>query len=109
MAVDNTETRTGGARPVASTQSVDIVVSLVLLALAALLGWDSWRVGMSWAADGPRAGYFPFYLSIMMAMASLYGLGKALITRHEAGLSFVTREQFGRCCASSCRPSRSVR
>jgi putative tricarboxylic transport membrane protein len=96
MAVDNIETRTGGARPVASTQSVDIAVSLILLALAALLGWDSWRVGMNWAADGPRAGYFPFYLSIMMAMASLYGLGKALITRHEAGLSFVSREQFGR-------------
>ena len=96
MAVDNTETGAGDSRPVASTQSVDIVVSLILLALAALLGWDSWRVGMSWAADGPRAGYFPFYLSIMMATASLYGLGKALITRHEAGLSFVSRDQFGR-------------
>jgi putative tricarboxylic transport membrane protein len=96
MAVDNTETGSGDARQVASTQSVDIFVSLILLVLAALLGWDSWRVGMSWAADGPRAGYFPFYLSIMMAAASLYGLGKALITRHEAELSFVSREQFGR-------------
>jgi putative tricarboxylic transport membrane protein len=96
MAVENSESRAGDARPVASTHSVDIVVSLLLLALAALLGWDSWRVGISWASDGPRAGYFPFYLSIMMAAASLYGLGKALATRHEAGLSFVSHEQFGR-------------
>lgn len=96
MAVESTESRAGGTKPVASTQSVDIVVSLLLLVVAAVLGWDSWRVGMSWAADGPRAGYFPFYLSIMMAAASLYGLGKALVTRHEAGLSFVSRAQFGR-------------
>ncbi len=59
MAVENSESQAGDTRPVASTQSVDIVVSLLLLALAALLGWDSWRVGMSWASDGPRAGYFP--------------------------------------------------
>jgi putative tricarboxylic transport membrane protein len=93
---ENSSSGSGGARSAVSTQSIDIIVSLILLALAALFAWDSWRVGMTWAADGPRAGYFPFYLSLLMAAASLYGLSKALYTRHEAGLSFVSREQFGR-------------
>jgi putative tricarboxylic transport membrane protein len=96
MAAENTKSGAGDARSAVGTQSVDIAVSLILLGLAALFGWDSWRVGMGWAADGPRAGYFPFYLSLLMAAASLYGLGKALYTRHEAGLSFVSREQLGR-------------
>ena len=47
---------------VVSTRTVEIVVSLMLLALAVLLGYDNWRTGMAWASDGPQAGYFPFYL-----------------------------------------------
>ncbi|MBV8392867.1 MAG: tripartite tricarboxylate transporter TctB family protein [Alphaproteobacteria bacterium] len=82
-------------RPVVGTRSVDIVLSLLLLAVAALLGWDSWRVGMSWAEDGPQAGYFPFYLSVLMGAASLYGLVTALVARH-GDRPFVTRQQLTR-------------
>jgi putative tricarboxylic transport membrane protein len=83
-------------RSVVGSRAVEIVVSLGLLGLAILLGWDSWRVGMSWADDGPQAGYFPFYLSVLMALASIYGLGKVMLDRHAAGEPFVTRQQFTR-------------
>src|SRR4051812_48919754 len=83
-------------RAVVGSRSVDIVISISLLAFAALLGWDSWRVGNSWADDGPQAGYFPFYLSLLMAAASLYGLVTAVRARHLAGEPFVTRAQFTR-------------
>jgi len=33
---------------VTSTGTVDVVVSLLLLALAVTLGWDNWRTGASW-------------------------------------------------------------
>ena len=59
---------------VVSTRTVEIVVSLLLLALAVLLGYDNWRTGIAWASDGPQAGYFPFYLGLILAAASLYGL-----------------------------------
>ena len=36
-----------------------------------LLGFDNWRTGMGWATDGPQAGYLPFYLSVILAGASL--------------------------------------
>jgi putative tricarboxylic transport membrane protein len=82
--------------PVAKSRSVDIVVSLLILALELLLGWDSWRIGAGWASDGPQAGYFPFYLSVLMGAASLYGIATALYARHADGEAFVTRQQFER-------------
>ena len=81
---------------VVGTRSVDIVVYLMLLAFAALLGLDNWRTGMSWEADGPQAGYFPFYLSVLLASASLYGLVYKLLMERGPGDTFVTGEQFRR-------------
>ena len=80
MAVEETENAAGDQSPaVTSTRTVDIVVSLILLALAALLAVDNWRTGMSWDASGPQAGYFPFYLSVILGAASIYGLVKGFI------------------------------
>ena len=81
-------------RPVAQSRSVDLVVSVLLLALAVLLGWDSWRTGAGWASDGPQAGYFPFYLSVLMGAASLYGIVTKLSETPTE--PFVTRQQFER-------------
>ena len=27
---------------------------------------DSWRVGIGWAAEGPQAGFFPFYVGLIL-------------------------------------------
>jgi putative tricarboxylic transport membrane protein len=77
-------------------RAVDVGVSLVLLALAALLGFDNWRTGMGWDSTGPQAGYFPFYLSVILAAAALYGLAKELLAWKKADETFVTGEQFRR-------------
>lgn len=45
-----------------------------MLALAATLRFDNWRTGVAWVSTGPQTGYFPFYLSIILAGASLHGL-----------------------------------
>ena len=82
--------------PVTSTRSVEIVVSLVLLALAALLAFDNWRTGIAWASDGPQPGYFPFYLALILGAASLYGLIASLVTGAGANTTFVTRDQLRR-------------
>src|SRR5881628_3958376 len=81
---------------VASTRSVDVAVSLLLLALATLLGFDNWRTGMSWDSTGPQAGYFPFYLSVILAAACLFGIGKEFLARKQASETFVTRAQLRR-------------
>ncbi len=81
---------------VTSIRVVDVAVSLLLLVLAATLGFDNWRTGIAWDSTGPQSGYFPFYLSIILAGASLYGLVAAFLTRKEAWETFVTRAQLRR-------------
>ncbi|HMH18216.1 MAG TPA: tripartite tricarboxylate transporter TctB family protein [Burkholderiales bacterium] len=81
---------------VASHRAIEIVVSLLLLALAGLLAFDNWRTGMGWDATGPQAGYFPFYLSVILAGACFWGLAKEFIARKEASETFVTRAQLRR-------------
>lgn len=83
-------------RAVASTRAVDIAASLLLLAFAALMAFDNWRSGAGWASDGPKSGYFPFYLSLLLGAASFYGLVKAALDRASAGSPFVNRDQLRR-------------
>ncbi len=84
---------------VTSARTVDIVVSLLLLALAVTLGYDNWRTGISWDSTGPQPGYFPFYLAVILAGASLYGLLAAFLSRGEAAESFVSRDELRRVMA----------
>src|SRR5215475_8469755 len=83
-------------RPVVGVRSVNIAVYLLLLALAALLAWDNWRTGMAWEADGPQAGYFPFYLSLILGAACLLGLFFQLRAQTAAEGGFVNRDQLRR-------------
>ena len=77
----------------------EITVSLLLLGLAFVLGYDNWRTGVGWDSTGPQAGYFPFYLSVILGAASLYGLVTAFLSRKEASETFVTRAQLRRVMA----------
>jgi len=81
---------------VTGNRSVDVVVSLALLALAGLLAFDNWRTGMGWDSTGPQAGYFPFYLSVILASACLWGLAREVLARKQASETFVTRAQLRR-------------
>src|SRR5260370_26085865 len=98
--VADAPTARGAARPaVTDTRVVDITVSLLLMALALTLGYDNWRTGITWDSTGPEAGYFPFYLSVILAGASLYGLVAAWLSRNEGSETFVTRAQLRRVMA----------
>jgi len=85
--------------PVADTRTVDVAVSLLLLALAVMLGYDNWRTGISWDSTGPQAGYFPFYLSVILGGASLYGMLTTFLARRGESETFVTRAQLRRVMA----------
>ena len=84
---------------VTDVRTADVVVSLLLMALALMLGFDNWRTGIAWDSTGPQAGYFPFYLSVILAGASLYGLLVTFLARKETVETFVTRAQLRRVMA----------
>ena len=52
--------------------------------------------GISWESTGPRAGYFPFYVSLILGGACLYGLVVEFMKRGTADAIFVKRGQFRR-------------
>jgi hypothetical protein len=48
----------------------EVAVALFLMAIGLLVVVDSLRVGIGWADDGPRSGYFPFYIGCLLLAAS---------------------------------------
>ncbi len=81
---------------VTSNRVVNGAVMLMLLALAILLAYDNWRTGMSWEATGPQAGYMPFYLSVILGGAAIYGFVTGFPAGEEARDGFVTWAQLRR-------------
>jgi hypothetical protein len=72
---------TGGTAP--SHRSVEIGVAAVM-ALLALIGiYGSIRVGIGWGSDGPRAGFFPFYVSLTVLIACAINVISLLASRDD--------------------------
>lgn len=81
-----------------SNRVLEIVVALALLCLSAIVITDSVRLGIGWAeGEGPRAGYFPFYIAVVLAVASVAILLKAVMGKGDGlGDAFVSRPAFVR-------------
>ena len=72
----------------ASAKMVDAVTAIVIFLTGAVVIWDSWRLGARWGSDGPEAGYFPFYIGLILCIASTVNFFAALKDR--SGDSFVS-------------------
>ena len=57
-------------RAVGSVRLWDALVALGFFAFGALVVWESRRLGAAWASDGPQAGYFPFYIGLLICISS---------------------------------------
>ncbi|RZT97896.1 tripartite tricarboxylate transporter TctB family protein [Rivibacter subsaxonicus] len=73
----------------------ELLVAAFLLGVALLVIKDSLRVGIGWADDGPRAGYFPFYIGLILAGASGFLLVRQLLHWRARNPAFATRAQLG--------------
>ena len=85
-----------GDRAAASTRTLEIAVALILFLLGAIVVYDSYRLGSKWGSDGPQSGYFPFYIGLLICVASAVTLAKAMRDRSLAEAPFVYRDQFRR-------------
>jgi hypothetical protein len=67
--------------PAGITQrTLEIGVALAFITLAAVVMWDSLRLGINWGDDGPRPGYFPFYIALIMMSAATIVLVQAIVS-----------------------------
>jgi hypothetical protein len=52
-------------------RAADLTTAAVLIASGLLVIWDSLRIGIGWGTDGPKSGFFPFWLGVIMVGACL--------------------------------------
>lgn len=62
----------GSGRAVGSVRAWEIVVAALFFVFGAVVAWDSHRIGSSWASDGPEAGYFPFYVGVIICISAVF-------------------------------------
>ncbi len=77
----------------------ELAVAGFLMLLGVLVIADSLRVGTGWADDGPRSGYFPFYIGCMLLGASGWIFVTQLLRWSRDTTPFAEREQLGQVVA----------
>jgi putative tricarboxylic transport membrane protein len=60
-----------GARAGPTHRSVEIGVVVAIVAFALLVIVGSLQVGIGWGAEGPKAGFFPFYIGVLILISSV--------------------------------------
>ena len=86
----NQNTAQGAARTVV----IDLVVAVIIFALGALVSFDSYRLGASWASDGPQAGYFPFRIGALLCICATVVVVQGLLRVKADRAVFVGKAQF---------------
>lgn len=89
MDSDNTA---GGASRGISTLAVELIVAAAVFALGVTVMVGSWKLGSKWTTDGPGAGYFPFYISLIMCLSGT-GIFVQVLRKRPEGL-FANRQQL---------------
>ncbi|MCC7346672.1 MAG: tripartite tricarboxylate transporter TctB family protein [Variibacter sp.] len=67
-----------GAEPGPSHRTVEIGTALLTLAFAGVVIVGALQAGIGWGSEGPKAGFFPFYVGLIIAGAGILNLVQAI-------------------------------
>lgn len=73
-------------------RTADIVTAALLMLLGGIVIADAVQLGIGWGSEGPKSGFFPFWLAALLVV-----LGAAILLQSlwvGSKKSFVTKEQF---------------
>jgi putative tricarboxylic transport membrane protein len=76
-------------RVAARQKSAEIVVAALFFLLGALVIYDSVRLGSTWGTDGPKPGYFPFYVGLIICVSSVINILRAAVSSADKDKVFV--------------------
>lgn len=76
------------------TRWPELGVAALLLGIGLVVIADALRVGAGWADDGPRSGYFPFYIGLALSGASASVLIGQLLRWRRDDRVFAERPQL---------------
>ena len=52
-------------------RTANLVTAGALALLGAIVVFDALRLGVGWGTDGPKSGFFPFWLAVIMVVTSV--------------------------------------
>jgi putative tricarboxylic transport membrane protein len=73
-------------------RAADLVTALALIAVGVVVIADALRLGIGWGLEGPQSGFFPFWLAVLMVIATIVIAGQSW--RRASGRPFVTAAQL---------------
>jgi len=73
-------------------RAADLVTALALIVVGGVVIADALRLGIGWGLEGPRSGFFPFWLAVLMVATAGLILLQAL--RRATTGPFVTAAQL---------------
>jgi len=73
-------------------RAADLITASVLMLLGGVVLADAVRLGIGWGTDGPKSGFFPFWLAALMVFTC--GVILLQAARRASVKPFVTRAQL---------------
>jgi hypothetical protein len=89
--MNETANETGGAGPSHRGVEVGVAIAIAILAIIGIIGAS--RVGIGWSAEGPRAGFFPFYICIAILISCAVNLAQ-IFRSEDDGAVFASWDQI---------------
>ncbi len=77
-----------------TNQVAEAIVAVVIFLVGVVMMMDARRIGIGWASDGPKGGYFPFRTGAILSIASVVILLRALFGKHRNHELFVSWDRF---------------
>ena len=89
--MSETANESGGTGPSHRSVEVGVAVFIAVLAIIGIIG--SLRVGIGWSAEGPRAGFFPFYICSIILISCVVNV-RQIFTTVGTGQLFASWDQL---------------
>jgi len=97
--MDTTQEPEAEERTGVPTFAVEAAVAILVLLMGLLVLFGSRKLGSGWTSDGPGAGYFPFYIGIILCISGAGVLYQSLMGKKRNHDIFVDGEQIRRVMA----------
>lgn len=76
------------------TRWAELGLALFTASIGAVVMFGSAEQGIGWGDTGPEPGYFPFYIGLLLSVASLANGLLTLLRWHALSVAFVSRAAF---------------
>ena len=70
-----------GPRNGPGQRHVEMGVAATMALLGAITIFGSLKVGTGWGAEGPKSGFFPFWIGLIVVLTSVYNFGRVYMGR----------------------------